>query len=81
MLNPLLVFGATGHPGKHLTLLALENASIATINVFVRSAVNLDAQIKSNPNVSVIEGSIDDVALIKKPLLAAISLVVASNKG
>ena len=66
MSNHLLVFGATGQTGKHLTLLALDNASIAKINVYVRSAGKLDPKIKSNAKVSVFEGSMEDAALIKK---------------
>jgi hypothetical protein len=64
--NQLLVFGATGQTGKHLTLMAIEAPSIAKINVYVRSAAKLDPRITSSAKVSVTEGSMNDDALIKK---------------
>jgi len=66
MPSHILVFGATGQTGLDFCALALSPSHNHTLTLYVRNPSKLPEALTSNPNVTVIQGTFDDEAGLRK---------------
>ena len=64
----LLILGSTGPSGLELVRAALKDIPDAELVLYVRSPQKLPEEIKSNPAVTVVEGTLEDTAALERAL-------------
>ncbi|KAI4526753.1 NAD(P)-binding protein [Schizophyllum commune Loenen D] len=81
----LLILGSTGPSGLELVRAALKDIPDAQLVLYVRSPQKLPEEIKSNPSITIVEGTLEDTAAVERALegveavLSALGPVGASH--
>ncbi|KAI5900686.1 NAD(P)-binding protein [Schizophyllum commune H4-8] len=67
-MTRLLILGSTGPSGLELVRTALNDIPDVQLVLYVRSPQKLPEEIKSNPAVTVVEGTLEDTAALERAL-------------